>query len=484
MKQIVKKLSLAFMLLAIGGGISSCTKEDEKLKELTVNFEQETYSIEQGQSIEIPFSVGNLSGATVTGSVQSDNEAEYPAALSEIEKGKGAITVTAPQYIFAPATVTVTLNINDEANKRTATGTVTVTSVTDENYTEITSPANCYIAAPGSMVKFPANLGNSADKAAFATASLIWQDKTGLVSQIMAQPEEGTVVAILNPETEGNALIGVKDESGEIVWSYHLWITSSDPRPEINTNVKVLAYTYTDEDNNSKTYEFMDRYLGAVSNQPGSDASNGLFYQWGRKDPFAASNYENALKEVYDIEGNVVERIVTPVEEENNIATSIKNPTAHYSGVSGGNWGWISTNKGALPASEIADLWGGVSGKKSIYDPCPEGWQVPPTHAWKVLTDAGTTVEKVFTDGVEENKNLQGRLLNGFWFPSQGEVPHGGKFTNGIGSTWPNGKGLVFEHRRSQLQGMGHIFDPNRTELVRRYRLRLRSSRTLHSGNQ
>ena len=437
MKQIVKKLSLALTLLAVCGWIWSCDKEDEKLKDLTVKFEQETYTIEQGQSIEIPFSIGNVAGASVGVLVQSDNADEYPAAISENEKGKGTITVTAPQYILSPATVTVTVTVTDEINKRTATGSVTVTSATDEAYSEITVPANCYIAAPGAIVKFPAHIGNTEALASFATASLLWQDKTGLVNQIMARPAEKAVVVVLNPELEGNALVGVKDADGEIVWSYHLWITSSDPRPDFNAGAKTLVYTDT---TTNVTYEMMDRYLGAVSNKPGSDASNGLFYQWGRKDPFAASNYENALKDVYDIDGNVVERIVTPVEQSDNIETAIKNPTTHYSGVGGGNYSWISSNKGELPATKIADLWGGVSGTQTVYDPCPAGWRVAPSEAWKFYNDKKITVEKVFKNSEEGNANLQGRLFDGFWFPAQGEVPHGGKFTNGIGSNWPNGK--------------------------------------------
>jgi len=437
MKQIVSKLSLAAMLAAICAGIVSCTKDDEKLKDLSVNFEQETYQIEQGQSIEIPFTVGNVSGAVLTSSVQSDNEALYPVSVSEIAEGKGTVTVTAPQYILSPASITVTVTVNDEANKRTATGSVAVTSQTDEAYTEITEAANCYIAAPGAMVKFPACIGNTADKAAFTTASLLWQDKQGLVKEIIAQPENAAVIAVLNPEIEGNALVAVKDANDEIVWSYHLWITASDPRPDVNPNVRILIYTDT---TTNITYELMDRYIGATSNQPGSDASNGLFYQWGRKDPFAASTYDNSLKALFDIAGDTVVRKVTPVEEVNNIAVSIKNPTTHYSGVSGGNYSWISTNKGELAAADIEDLWGGVSGKKTQYDPCPAGWRVAPAAAWKFYNDKKVTVEKVYTGGVEENKSLQGRLFDGIWFPSQGEIPHGGKFTNGIGSSWPNGK--------------------------------------------
>ncbi len=37
-------------------------------------------------------------------------------------------------------------------------------------------------------------------------------------------------------------------------------------------------------------YEWMDRNLGALNNTPGDVANRGLFYQWGRKDPFLPSS--------------------------------------------------------------------------------------------------------------------------------------------------------------------------------------------------
>ena len=67
--------------------------------------------------------------------------------------------------------------------------------------------------------------------------------------------------------------------------------------------------TWTDSESGT-SYKMMDRYVGAVSNQPGSDLSNGLFYQWGRKDPFGSSNYEGKLKAMYDMAGAEVTRTV------------------------------------------------------------------------------------------------------------------------------------------------------------------------------
>ena len=187
--------------------------------------------------------------------------------------------------------------------------------------------------------------------------------------------------------------------------------------------------------------------MGAVSNQPGSDLSNGLFYQWGRKDPFGTSNYEGKLKAMYDMAGEEVTRTVEACAAEDNIPNSIANPLTHYSGVSGGNYSWLTTVKANIATDAIKDLWGAESGTQTKYDPCPAGWRVAPQAAWKFYTDAAVTKAIVFAAGVESpaNKDQLGRYISTdgatkFYFPSQGEIAHGGGYSNGIGTNWPCGK--------------------------------------------
>ena len=396
--------------------------------------------IEQGQHLEIPFTVGEAKNAELTATASADKtEYTVAATLSESDPGSGVITVTAPDLILSPVTVTVTLKVDDSKTQRSATGTVAVSSKLIDGFTEITAPANCYVAAPGALVKFPANIGNTTEKAAFQTADLLWQDVAGMVEQLIAAPEENCVYAVLKSGVSGNAVVAVKNADGAVVWSYHLWVADFDP----DANVM----TWTDSESGT-SYKMMDRYVGAVSNQPGSDLSNGLFYQWGRKDPFGSSNYEGKLKAMYDMAGAEVTRTVEPVSVADNMPNAILNPLTHYSGVSGGNYGWLSNNKGAADIDAISDYWGGVTGVQTKYDPCPAGWRVAPSGAWYFYTDSNVTVEKVFAEGVDApaNKDLLGRYVSTdggttkFWFPAQGEVAHAGSYGNGIGTNWPSSK--------------------------------------------
>ena len=148
----------------------------------------------------------------------------------------------------------------------------------------------------------------------------------------------------------------------------------------------------------------MDRNLGAQG--PGNgDIENawdafGLYYQFGRKDPFPYINY-NAEKDylrrkVYDINGNVINKwkdaslssnsknkvIGVRLKSGGSFEESVKNPFTLYSGV---ETTWAS-------ASSLSDVkseyWYGLeSGKhKSIFDPCPPGWCVPVSEAFQFAT--------------------------------------------------------------------------------------------------
>lgn len=418
--------------------LTSCQKEIPPLS-INLTIPADGISLQQGESAEIPFAVTNIpeGGGTIEVAADSDNDLFEISSTSEGTGESGTISVQAPELIYSPCTVNITVTAKATGTGETAAAYFTVSAVMYDGYLEISSPANCYIVSPGAFVKFPANIGNSSEKASFTTAELLWQDTQGLVSSISADTENGAVYAMLAPETSGNAVIAVKNAEGIITWNYHLWVTDFDP------DANVMEWTSSAT---STSYKIMDRYLGALSNEPGSDLSNGLFYQWGRKDPYVSSDYAGALKPMYDMAGNAVEKVIKPCDAADNIANSIANPLTHYSGVSGGDWSWITNDPSFLTSETLKDLWGGDSGNKSKYDPCPDGWQVIPADGWGFINDENTMIEIVFNPEVAEpaNKDQFGRMISvggkSFYFPSQGEVQHSGDYANGIGTNWPCGR--------------------------------------------
>lgn len=229
--------------------------------------------------------------------------------------------------------------------------------------------SNCFIASTYSTYCIDCTKkGNSSEPVGkVASAEVLWESfgtdsapTTGdIVSDISLNTEESTVSFKAN--ADGNALIAVKDASGEILWSWHIWVCK-DYNPTAENQ-----HVYK---NNAGIV--MDRNLGATSATPGNVGAIGLMYQWGRKDPFMGRSgiIANDLA------------ISTPspwsnVESSPTVGT-IPYATAHpttfikYNQYDFRDWDWLYNKNDAL--------W--QENRKSVYDPCPKGWRVPDTTIW------------------------------------------------------------------------------------------------------
>lgn len=287
--------------------------------------------------------------------------------------------------------------------------------------------ANCYILAPGNGGAFDARFkGNSTTESVGDVAGvvLVWQTKPGLVKELGYDKQAQKIYA-LTDETEGNALVAAVDAAGNKLWSWHLWIVDYDP-----------ANDYTTEPNsNGTTWTFMDRNLGATSTVRGSFDSFGMIYQWGRKDPFpgAASftvmnddyTYEkDGEPALYDFDGNQLPTIGSLATSHGSIELSIANPMVFYTNVKkdtgeideyGENVmvdDWLT---GDWIENPDDDLWGGVSQKKSIYDPSPVGYKVP------VCDESGATpYDWLKYASMTWDSAANGAEQDGQWFPATG----------------------------------------------------------------
>lgn len=140
--------------------------------------------------------------------------------------------------------------------------------------------ANSYIVCESGRYSFAATKGNSSDPVgSAASAEVLWESfgtdaapKAGdLVSDVQI---DGDRIAFTASALKGNAVIAAKDASGIILWSWHIWLTEQPEDQVYNNNAGTM----------------MDRNLGATSATPGDVGALGLFYQWGRKDPFLGSS--------------------------------------------------------------------------------------------------------------------------------------------------------------------------------------------------
>ncbi len=216
--------------------------------------------------------------------------------------------------------------------------------------------------------------------------------------------------------TGGNGVIAAYDGpngTGNIVWSWHVWVT--DYKPDTRggeqvlepVNKRKLLFSL----NNASVLPMMDRNLGAmagyVDEAPTSfvemSKTNGFHYQWGRKDPFP-SNY--TTKNISKIDNK---NSTTPPEGMLNrygadgikyvvnggqsgtisLQTSCRQPLVFYaSGGQGPAWTSVSN-------SSFAGWDGSV---KPVWDPCPAGWRVA----------SRTDLSAVYQDGGGfPNKNMK-----------------------------------------------------------------------------
>lgn len=258
--------------------------------------------------------------------------------------------------------------------------------------------ANCYVALTPGLYKFKAdnqfNLGDGlpVPPQIFPdSAALVWQTEQGLIKSVeLVKEADKPYIVFEKAEGIGNALIAVFDSSGEIAWSWHIWMPV---QPLISMPI-------------DSGYEISALNLGAIDNIPGDPLSYGMLYQWGRKDPFPASatatgDTSTVSAPLYDMDGNSILISNSPWTSvaDNTIEYSISHPTVCLS-----NYAQYSTSRDWLAAVYSDDsLWGNPEGdyrdseanlypnkgRKTCYDPCPPGWRVGPVDVFRNFTSTG-----------------------------------------------------------------------------------------------
>ena len=296
-------------------------------------------------------------------------------------------------------TYTITLKRNDTDSRVTVEQTIPVI---------VGGNTNCYMVAPGTAVTIPVERANESPIAITGatltngtyyqilsgttwTASLLWESTVGLVTVSNATgtgPTGRFAVTANTPagNNGGNAVVQIKNSSNQVLWSWHIWVTGYDPNSG--------GTTYS-RSNGTKTYVFMDRNLGATAaaTSTATDqaaAVSGLLYQWGRKDPFPGANSWSITAgtdptAVYSASGTSM-NVLTNVQAvpssavPNNLTNAIRNPFIFYK-YAASPYDWFVYNNSSYQDNT---LWGGATisattfATKTVFDPCPAGWRVPP----------------------------------------------------------------------------------------------------------
>ena len=244
------------------------------------------------------------------------------------------------------------------------------------------APANCYIAnKPNTRYLFDAKIGGSATPLNTVYVEIVWQTSDDLVKYVDMQDGvvEFYIEAVESKEnnatktvTPGNALIGAYSGAGELLWTWHIWVTNSKPEDEIITL-------------NGKT--LMNINLGAECNSNGEKdvskigGSYGMYYQWGRRTPIvgpASWNFAlNEDKTIYTSKGYERHPLYqTSTAESGNEKWANSNPLTIITGSDKNNFDWLYEGH--------EELWS--TNSKSEHDPCPAGWRIPDSSIYSNLT--------------------------------------------------------------------------------------------------
>ena len=281
--------------------------------------------------------------------------------------------------------------------------------------------ANSYIVSKAGSYKFTPTKGNSSESVGtIASVETLWETfgtnvapKVGdLVKNV--KYADGAI-SFDTPSTfkEGNAVIAAKDASGNILWSWHIWLTDQ-PEGQVYYN-------------NAGT--MMDRNLGATSATPGDVGALGLLYQWGRKDPFLGSS---SISSTIEAKSTITWPLsVSSDSNKGTIEYSITHPTT-FIGNNDLNIDWYYTGS---PSTDNT-RWTDSSSAKSIYDPCPDGWRVPDggrNGVWYKASGSNLGIVLYDTpyDSLNKGMNLSGKYSadQTVWYPASG-IRNGDGFFN------------------------------------------------------
>lgn len=367
-------LSLVLGLALCVASFSSCTTNE------VYNFEFELPGqivTEFGKTITIPFKARNITSIVISSTPKG-------WTVKDIDINKWTITITAPESYA-----------NDD-NKIVENGTLSLTGYTAAGTAihassylsllrlekDLTAEySNSYIITEKDT-RYTIDVshkGESSETISPAKVGVLWQSATGLISHCSFYSDSNTFTFYVGSEDitdddgnitgsriiDGNAVVAAYDANDNIIWSWHLWLTGSDPNDNaIETSAGV----------------FMDRNLGAYHNSNGSTngseiyRSYGLFYQWGRKDPFVRptdylfSEGRDQLVFTYTGGSHSFLYVNSETEGAGTYDYAVAHPMSYVLGEEANDYDW-------LYSAHDNTLWSETT--KSVNDPCPRGWRVP-----------------------------------------------------------------------------------------------------------
>lgn len=292
--------------------------------------------------------------------------------------------------------------------------------------------ANCYIApALNARYSFDATVqGNgkatlniTPKRLSGTQAKVIWETGTERGAVVSSAEYIDGRICFTTGSERGNALVGLFDTAGNCIWSWHIWAVDYTPASSAQTYVSGAV--------------FMDRNLGALTTDYMDVTARGLYYQWGRKDPFPGpaviSGYTEQSSPTIYLQGFEYVFLNPEQYTPSQVMTvdyAAKHPTTYINAALYPE----GSDKPDIPDwlyTRNPHLWGNQSTKttistitaKTIYDPCPQGWRVPDLEDFKNITFSASSTP--YCTSIRYRSSLTTEYPLGGYFNGAGYLNNG-----------------------------------------------------------
>ncbi len=300
---------------------------------------------------------------------------------------------------------------------------------------------------------------------------LLWQDVKGLVTSPSVLPSSDKIQFIVSQSTPGNAVLALQARKvtyagvwasltttsvntygdWETLWTWHIWMTDEVYKNDSRYNDIYYDTYYT----NGPTTNVQGDHIAQLKNSSGGNVAKilpvnlgwvpddlnfgkykkrevwvklrqttsnnetvvhitqharpqlvtgtGTIYQWGRPTAFPAFNKVDGKKRtIYDIDGNDITNQFIPAKSTSGADAIAKPYNVLYGSTNLNAWFDVTND------DYNTGMWNSES--KTVYDPCPSGFRVPPLSIFTGFSKTGATVEN---DGTKLNMYSEEENLNG-----------------------------------------------------------------------
>ena len=249
---------------------------------------------------------------------------------------------------------------------------------------------------------------NSGANSGVDGAKIVWADEADLVTAYSIEHDGNEAYLQFEVDKDdiktGNVVLAAT-KNGVVVWSWHLWFTAPDvlntitctnfQNTQYNISKETLGWKYTTWKGSSffKPREVKVKVMQTIANNSTKQEAiftiiqtNGVtpivghhtLYQWGRKD--ALPGTDNIIQGSYSFNSQVGGR---------SVSYAIQHPENMFNAIGSGPFYTDWNNP------YYSNLWNITNNLnnmvKSVYDPCPAGFQVPHPFTFSFFTKNGST---------------------------------------------------------------------------------------------